>query len=90
MDMLLIGHHQFDLIIFDRGLVDSHAISLAINMGLPVVVTTEEVPFSNECQIATLNRTPACTGCLEDVLPHEIRLAVSPARVSSVEGMVYG
>ena len=46
MNMLLIGHHQFDVLIFDWGLVDSHSCSFALKLGLPVVVTTEEVTFS--------------------------------------------
>ncbi|WP_338455932.1 hypothetical protein [uncultured Alteromonas sp.] len=89
MDMLLIGHHQFDVLIFDRGLVDSHAISFALKLGLPVVVTTDELIFSQNKRQMRLTREPQTNTSFDRALPFEVNIEVI-SHPKQVKGYEYG
>jgi hypothetical protein len=90
LDMLLIGHHQFDLIIFDRGLLDSHAVSFALKMKLPTVVTTEAVPYSDVSQKACIHQNINSVCRPQSIVPHEVRIEVSPILTTTKKDHVYG
>ena len=89
MDMLLIGHHQFDLFIFDRGLIDSHAISFALKMNLPVVVTNEPVPHSSSPHLIQVTHAGHDAGKVNEAVPYSACLQIAPIEVGYKE-MVNG
>ncbi|HBY37765.1 MAG TPA: hypothetical protein DEH24_00025 [Alteromonas sp.] len=85
MDMLLIGHHQFDLFIFDRGLIDSHAISFALKMKLPVVVTNHRVPHSSSPQLVQVAQANHRAEANYESVPYSACLQVAPIEVGHKE-----
>ena len=90
MDMLLIGHHQFDVLIFDRGLVDSHAISFALKLGLPVVVTTEELTFSDKKRRIRLTQDHNANASLDKALPFKVNIDIisHPRQLKIIEKLL--
>lgn len=76
MDMLLIGHHQFELLVFDRGLIDSHAISFALKLGLPVVVTVDELVFSESQRRIRLTGNNNTNTSFDKALPFQVNIDV--------------
>lgn len=92
MDMLLIGHHQFDVIVFDRALIESHAVSFALKLGLSVVITTAPLPFSNHKQ--TMQLSEATLETRQSVnkvsLPVKITLNVKGHSQTQQEEAIHG
>ena len=86
----LIGHHQFDVLIFDRGLVDSHAISFALKLGLPVVVTTEELTFSDKKRRIRLTQDHNANASLDKALPFKVNIDIisHPRQLKIIEKLL--
>jgi|GEM_PF-594383 len=90
MDLLLIGHNQFDLLIFDRALVGSHAVSFALKMGIPLIVTNDPMPVSqDELVVKLLPPTPENDH--DDCVPHALKLdVIKESSQSSKKDVCYG
>lgn len=76
IDLLTIGYHQFNTLIFDRALLDSHAVQVANHCGLRVIISDEPIPIFHQSTKLCIQKSQGIAQTYENTDYHTINVKV--------------